>query len=278
MPQPSKIRYRPQPSSIPLAMADVLREAAELAVMPRFQRLSRADIDEKSPGELVTTADCEAERIIAAGLAAIKPGARVIGEEACARDASLLRGLGEGDVWMVDPIDGTNNYAAGRAPFALMAALISHGEIAAACILDPLSGSITCAELGGGAWIDGKRLVPRHARQSLSSCAGIISSFQRPTAMEPRIARLAARIGHVAPTQRCAGAEYPLVASGARDFALYWRTLVWDHAPGVLILNEAGGKAARLDGAPYRPADQNGAILLANSGATWDQIAAVLAA
>ena len=75
---------------------------------------------------------------------------------------------------------------------------------------------------------------------------------------------------------RCAGAEYPLVATGALDFAIYWRTLVWDHAPGVLIVQEAGGKAARLDGAPYRPAIRSGSILLAHAPDIWDQAAAIL--
>ena len=83
----------------------------------------------------------------------------------------------------------------------------------------------------------------------LNACTGIVSSFQRPRAMEAQVAGLTGLASQVLPSQRCAGAEYPLVASGVRDFALYWRTLVWDHAPGMLNLEEAGGTAARLDGA-----------------------------
>ena len=105
---------------------------------------------------------------------------------------------------------------------------------------------------------------------------GIVSSFSRPPAMEAGIASLAGRVAEAAPTRRCAGDEYPLVATGARHFALYWRTLVWDHAPGVLFLQEAGGRAARLDGRPYRIGDPGEGILLAQTPAIWDEVAAAI--
>ena len=257
-------------------MAEVLQGAAERVVMPRFRRLAETDIEEKSPGELVTTADREAEEMIANGLAAINSSARFVGEEACAREPSALRNLDKGEVWIVDPIDGTGNYASGRSPFALMAALVQDGETIAACILDPVGGILTLAERGSGAWINGQRLSARRAVKHLNSCTGIVSNFQRPRTMEAQVAGLTGLAAQVLPSQRCAGAEYPLVASGVRDFALYWRTLVWDHAPGVLILEEAGGKAARLDGTPYRPSDPNGAILLSHSPEIWAQVAAKL--
>jgi fructose-1,6-bisphosphatase/inositol monophosphatase family enzyme len=260
------------------AIAAVLREAAAEAVMPRFQRLAAAEIEEKSPGDLVTIADREAEAIIARGLATIRPDARFVGEEACARDPSLLRDLDKDAVWIVDPIDGTGNYAAGRRPFALMAALVEKGEIVASCILDPVEDRLAAAERGAGAWLDGVRIAHGARSPGLSALTGIVSSFARPSGAEPHVAALAERVAEVTPTRRCAGDEYPLVATGARHFALYWRTLVWDHAPGVLLLQEAGGVAARLDGTRYRPADPSGAILLAQTPEIWDEVAAVLTA
>ncbi|NQX93528.1 MAG: inositol monophosphatase [Erythrobacter sp.] len=257
-------------------MADVLREAAQRAVLPRYQSLAENDIEEKTPGDLVTIADREAETIIAKGLAGIRPNARFVGEEACARSPQLLKHLDEGEVWIVDPIDGTGNYASGSGPFAMMAALARHGELVAACILNPLTGEALRAERGAGAWRDGARLRPSVGAKSLSSLTGIISDFQRPTAMEQQVARVAQSAAHIAGTQRCAGAEYPLVASGEVGFALYWRTLVWDHAPGVLILEEAGGQVARLDGTRYRVTDQRAGLLLAHSPDVWDQAAAAL--
>ncbi|WP_052134822.1 inositol monophosphatase family protein [Sphingomonas sp. 37zxx] len=267
---------RPQDSSLPDAIGAVLREAAATVVMPRFQRLGADEIEEKSPGDLVTSADRDAEAVIARGLIAIRPDARVVGEEACARDPSLLDRLGDGAVWVIDPIDGTGNYAAGRAPFALMAVLIEGGEIVASCILDPVTDRLAAAERGAGAWINGVRLTPPTAMPMLDAMTGIVSSFARPAAIEQQITALARQVGEVAPTRRCAGDEYPLVATGARHFALYWRTLVWDHAPGVLLLREAGGVAARLDGRAYRVGDPSEAMLLAQTPAIWDAVAGAI--
>jgi fructose-1,6-bisphosphatase/inositol monophosphatase family enzyme len=261
-----------------MAMAGVLRHAAAEAVMPRFQHLVASEIEEKAPGDLVTIADREAERIIARGLAAIRPDARFIGEEACTSDPSLLDNIGSGAAWIVDPIDGTGNFAIGRRPFALMAALVEDGETIASCILDPVDNRLAAAELGGGAWLDGIRITAADSSPGLSALTGIVSGFQRPKEMEARIAAMATQVKEIIPTRRCAGDEYPLVATGATHFVLYWRTLVWDHAPGVLFLEEAGGKAARLDGRRYRPADMTDAILLAQTPQIWEEIAAAMTA
>ena len=265
-------------TSLPDAIASVLREAAAEAVMPRFRHLSKDDIEEKSPGDLVTVADREAEAIIARGLAAIRPDARFVGEEACAHDPLLLRDLDRGAVWIVDPIDGTGNYAAGRRPFALMAALVENGETIASCILDPVDDRLAAAERGAGAYIDWVKIAAHMGSPGLSALSGIISSFARPLPFQSRVVALAASVCDAAETRRCAGNEYPLVATGARHFALYWRTLVWDHAPGVLLVQEAGGMAARLSGAHYRPADPGGAILIARTAGIWDEVRAALGA
>lgn len=225
----------------------------------------------------MTVADREAEAIIASGLAAVRPDARFVGEEACAQDPSLLHRLDEGAVWIVDPIDGTGNFAVGREPFALMAALLEQGEIVASCIFDPVHDRLAAAELGAGAWLNGERIANLPGSPGLAQLSGIVSGFSQPAEMAPRVAALSDAVGEIVPTRRCAGDEYPLVASGARHFALYWRTLVWDHAAGVLFLTEAGGKAARLDGTPYRPADARGStMLLAHSPEIWSEVQAAL--
>ena len=270
------------PSPTPLAdrIGAVLRSAAAREVMPRFRHLRAGEVEEKAPGDLVTIADREAERVIAEGLAAIRPDARFVGEEACAREPERLNALDRGAAWIVDPIDGTGNYAAGREPFALMAALIEDGVTQAACILDPVADRLIVAERGRGTWREGVRVAADDAGAGAAvepaTLTGIVSDFSRPPAMAARVAVLAERIGAVVPTRRCAGYEYPLVAAGTRDFALYWRTLAWDHAPGVLLLEEAGGVAARIDGSPYRPADASAPILIARSPAVWATVAAIL--
>ncbi|MGQ7346831.1 inositol monophosphatase family protein, partial [Streptococcus suis] len=78
--------------------------------------------------------------------------------EAVAADPTILEGIDRGRVWIVDPIDGTNNYANGRTPFGIMIALAKDGEVEAGWILDPVEGRLVHATLGGGAFVDGERV------------------------------------------------------------------------------------------------------------------------
>jgi fructose-1,6-bisphosphatase/inositol monophosphatase family enzyme len=252
-------------ANILAGVGDILRHAAATAVMPRFAALGPADSEMKAPGEPVTIADREAEVLIASGLRSLLPRARVIGEEACAADPALLDGLADGAAWIVDPIDGTANFATGRAPFAMMVALLEQGETVGAWILDPLHDRLAVAELGSGAWIDGKRITTSPSASALPDMRGIVSSAFCPPEHQPAVDRLCRAVGRVTPTVRCAGHEYPLVATKMQDFLLYWRTLVWDHAPGALLLTEAGGVATYLDGSPYRPTQARTGLLLAHN-------------
>lgn len=263
-------------SFLPIAMGDVLREAATKTVLPRFQNLSRSQVAEKSPGDLVTVADREAEAIIAAGLARLRPSARIVGEEACADNPALLSENEKGEVWIIDPIDGTGNFASGRTPFAMMAALMVGAQIVASAIFDPLGDRLMLAERGSGAWINGMRVDPSAPGRLPSALNGIASDFQRPPAEEARLKALSNSGVRLHPTKRCAGHEYPLVATGECHFALYWRTLIWDHAPGILFLEEAGGKVAQLDGSPFRIDRSSQPLLLAHNEAIWENIASAL--
>ncbi len=246
----------------------LMAEAAERAILPRFRALAQHEVEEKSPGELVTIADREAEAILAAGLALLLPGSRVIGEEACAVDPRLLESLGEGTVWLVDPLDGTGNFAAGRPAFAVMVALLRDGALRAGWIFDPLSGQLARAELGGGAWIGARRLraSPQAPGTRLRGSMGRFMPEEMAATLTERLEAGAERL----PGLMSAGVEYPLIAAGERDFAFYWRTLAWDHAAGILFVNEAGGKAVRPDGSAYRPAEPGNGLLAAASPDRWD--------
>src|SRR4051812_25556952 len=246
----------------------LMTEAAERAILPRFRALAQNDIEEKSPGELVTIADREAEAMLTASLAPLLPGSRVIGEEACATDPRLLESLGEGTVWLVDPLDGTGNFAAGRPEFAVMVALLRDGVVQAGWMLNPLSGRLARAELGGGAWIGDERLKATDLEPG-RKLRGSMGRFM-PEEMQ---ADLAARLESGAdrlPGLMSAGVEYPMIGGGERDFAFYWRTLAWDHAAGVLFVNEAGGKATRPDGSAYQPTREGYGLLAAASQDRWE--------
>jgi fructose-1,6-bisphosphatase/inositol monophosphatase family enzyme len=246
----------------------LMAEAAERAILPRFRMLAKQDIEEKSPGELVTTADREAEAILTASLASLLPGSRVIGEEACSSDPRLLGTLGEGTVWLVDPLDGTGNFAAGRTDIAVMVALLKDGTTRAAWMLNPLSGQLARAELGSGAWIGDRRLqaAPQAPGMKLRGSIGRFMPDEMQSKLGDRLCSGAERLAGL----KSAGVEYPMIGAAERDFAFYWRTLAWDHAPGVLFVNEAGGRATRPDGSAYRPTLEGNGLLAAASPDRWE--------
>ncbi len=264
-------------------VAALLRAAARAEVMPRFRRLAPGDIRAKTgPLDLVTEADEAAERVIAAGLARRFPGCLVVGEEGTAADPSLLGRLAGSDLaFVVDPIDGTANFAAGVPLFGCMAAAFLRGEVVAAWIHDPLGDDTAIALRGEGAWIedrDGERLSELHvaAPAPLSRMVGCVSWGYMP---EPLKSRVTSRLPHLAAVvgYRCAAHEYRFVAGGHAHLLVYNRLMPWDHAPGWLIHREAGGHAARFDGSAYDPARHTtGGLILAPDRAGWEEARATL--
>lgn len=250
------------------AVGDLLREASETIILPRFKALSEGEIEEKTPGELVTVADREAETFIARGLAGLGLSAGVIGEEACSHDASLLEEIHENAVWLIDPIDGTGNFVAGHSPFAIMVALLVDGETVAAWILDPITDRLAMAERGGGAYIDGVRIRTVQDSDLTLRLSGIIGRFM-PSDVHAGVMKRAGTFFDLRPGLKCAGAEYPVIALEDRHFAFFWRTLPWDHASGALFLAEAGGMVSRPDGTPYSPGKKGNGLLIAHNPGIW---------
>jgi fructose-1,6-bisphosphatase/inositol monophosphatase family enzyme len=141
-------------------VAALIRETAEAVIVPRFRMLKQDEIREKKPGDFVTVADLDSERMLTERLLAWLPGSAVLGEEAAATDASRLALLaGEAPVWVIDPIDGTANFARGQEGFAVILALVERAELCAGWIYDPLGEAMVMAEAGGGAWSEGRRLA-----------------------------------------------------------------------------------------------------------------------
>ena len=262
-------------SAMPIeAVSALMRQVAADVVMPRFQMLAAHEVIEKGPGDLVTIADRESELRLGEGLAKILPEARIIGEEAVSADASLLDGLGKGLAWIIDPIDGTSNYAEGITPFAIMIALIDDGEVIGGWILDPVTGRLLHAARDEGAFLDGSRITARPTGAALPVAA--LATHYLPAEIRADFeARAPGRLENVA-VPRCAGEQYPRVILGQNDAALFWRALPWDHAPGSLILTEAGGRIARFDGAPYRLATPGFGLLATATPQLWDDVRAVL--
>jgi fructose-1,6-bisphosphatase/inositol monophosphatase family enzyme len=240
-----------------------IREVAAIEILPRFQKLAAAEMHEKQPGQLVTIADIEAERRLTPLLEEMMADSVVVGEEGVAGDPSRLASIGGPDpVWLVDPVDGTQNFAEGNPTFVTMVALIAGGRTAASWIYEPIADRMTMAEVGSGAYSEGVRL----------RSATAVPLPQMNGRMGSRTARkLRGKVGS-ALFQRCAGKEYLAVAGGAAHFALFRRLFPWDHAPGELLVREAGAFAQRLDRTAYVPAEIDATLLVAPDEPSWEEL------
>ncbi|HQS68429.1 MULTISPECIES: inositol monophosphatase family protein [unclassified Novosphingobium] len=227
-----------------------MRETAEKTLLKHYQRLGSDEVTNKAADDVVTIADTESEIMLAEGLAKILPDAAIVGEEAAHADPAIFERLSDQLCWIIDPLDGTNNYAVGKPPFGILLALAEKGESVAGWIYDPLSGRLCTAHRGQGAWINGERWLAQGSGED-KPIAAISLIFVDQS-------KRAAMMEHIAPhytlvdIPRCAAEQYPRIALGTNDVSLFEKTLAWDHAAGVLFLNEAGGKAARPDGKAYR--------------------------
>jgi fructose-1,6-bisphosphatase/inositol monophosphatase family enzyme len=260
--------------SLTKEVAALMRDVAERIVMPRHRTLAAHEVIEKSPGELVTCVDREAEARLRDGLDRLETVARIVGEEACAEDPALLEGIGSGTVWLVDPLDGTANFASGSGAFGIMVALVSDGEPIASWMLDPTTDRMCHAERGLGAWIDDR---PVRARPSgrLRPVAALATQFMMPTE-RARAHRAVERRFTLEPIPRCAAESYPRLVLGRNDVAVFQRILPWDHAAGVLFLSEAGGKATHWDGSVYRVGSGRAGLIAAPNARFWELAADVL--
>ncbi|MEO6386849.1 MAG: inositol monophosphatase family protein [Croceibacterium sp.] len=256
------------------AVHGLLREVTQTAILPYYQSLTQEQIIAKAADDVVTVADRLAEEMLAEGLAKIIPGLPVVGEEAAHADPSVLDRLAS-DCWIVDPIDGTRNFAAGKPPFGILIAMAAGGEAHTGWIYDCLTDRICIAHRGKGAFVNGEKITAKPTGET-PPVAAISLIFMDPAKRE-------AVRDNIAPHYRlvdvpyCAAEQYPRLALGVNDVSIFERTLAWDHAAGVLWLNEAGGKALRPDGSAYRldEPDRTG-LIGAASPALWDELAARL--
>jgi fructose-1,6-bisphosphatase/inositol monophosphatase family enzyme len=233
-----------------------IRAVAAQEILPRFGRLAAAEIMEKAPGDLVTVADRAAERALEARLTELLPGSVVVGEEAVSADRGVLDLLrGDAPVWIIDPIDGTENYAHGNARFTVLVALAVGTELVASWIYTPCLDRMAYAVKGRGAYLEGERLrvapPPDRARGLLD--LDVIGS--QPRYWEPANRAAVSRLSTHGVTMSYidgAGTAYLALASGKRTSAVLTWDFVWDHAAGLLVHAEAGGVTMCADGSPFQ--------------------------
>lgn len=176
-----------------------------------------------------------------------------------------------GAVWLVDPLDGTSNFVAGSHDYAVMVALVEAGRTVASWMWHPPAEVMAHAILGGGARLNDKLLSAAAPGRAAADLRGVLKRRFLP---EGLVARAAADLGILATASEgrtCAGLDYPDLVAGDVDFLAYWRTLPWDHAPGVLFAQQAGLRAQRPDGAAYQPGDDRVGLIVSHPS-VWDAV------
>jgi fructose-1,6-bisphosphatase/inositol monophosphatase family enzyme len=248
------------------AVAEVIVAVADAMIVPRFGRLTDGEVEAKSPGDLVTIADREAEAALSAILRRAYPSALIVGEEAAFSEPGLVAGLADADqAWLIDPVDGTNNFVAGSPDFGVLVAELRRGVTVRGWIWQPIAGRMFVAEVGGGVRLNGSPLAATGVpHEPVRAC------------VPGRLRRSPIDGYDLRPTMRCCAVDYPLLFSGEVDVLAYTRMRPWDHAAGVLMVTELGGLAALSGGTQWRPGLSGALLVASRTRSLWPDAAAAL--
>jgi myo-inositol-1(or 4)-monophosphatase len=227
-----------------------LREAAEDELLSRFKQV---DVEIKADGSLQTEADNAMQTRMQKELNALFPEHVMLGEEMDADLQHELLASAKQGLWVLDPLDGTSNFAIGIPYFCVSLALILRGEVQLALVYDPVRQELFEAQAGAGARLNGAPLGRRLPLTPLQHGIGLVDYKRLP-------AKLARRLVEAAPysSQRSFGSvalDFCWLAAGRVHVYLHGRHKLWDYAAGLTILHEAGGDSVTLEGVSRPPVD-----------------------
>lgn len=260
-----------------IAILNIVRRAARAEILPRFRNLRASDISQKTgPEDLVTEADTGAEAMIARGLSRMFPGALIVGEEAVSKDPKIAEKIAEAETaFTIDPVDGTWNFARGLTTFGTMLAMTRFGKPVWGLLYDPVMDDAISAAIDGPALLRRPRKPSLDVKVSgggtLGEINGYVPLYMIPEDKRGAIAATLPLFGRSG-SLRCSCHEYRTLAQGGVDFVLSAGLTPWDHAPGALIAERAGGHIAMLDGSAYNAATREGFLLAAANKDTWDRV------
>jgi fructose-1,6-bisphosphatase/inositol monophosphatase family enzyme len=242
----------------------IIRHVAATEVMPRFKNLQKSDIREKGPGDLVTVADEASERAFTKLLAEALPGSLVVGEEAVSKDIAVLDKLKDSQpVWVIDPIDGTYNFAHGNEKFGILISLVQSGVTQYGWAFDVCGNRMAAAQRGAGTFLNGTRLKVSCTATSLKQLAGRGGgSAKTPQSPFKELFN-----------QRCSLHDFMDFITGVADFITHTpKVTPWDHGAACLLAQEAGGYVAMNETEiPYDPTLYGPARLLVAPDRDWWQ-------
>lgn len=249
----------------PLAFITALAREAGVLLCERLDR--PREIAQKHLHDLVTDADRASEEVILRAITRAFPSASVLGEESGAH-----AGSGE-ERFIVDPLDGTTNYAHRYPLFCVSIAYERAGAIEAAAVYAPALDEMYAARRGGGTSCNGSRVFV--SAITAVDRAMVCTGFN--PASYARNGRYFAQLSNHAQAVRRDGSaalDLAFVAAGRYDAFWEWDLKAWDVAAGALLIEEAGGRASAIDGARL---DIAGGSILASNALVHDEMQHLLA-
>jgi 3'(2'), 5'-bisphosphate nucleotidase len=228
-----------------LELAAGLARRAAAAIMA--VRAAGFAIDRKADHSPVTEADRIAEALIVEGLREATPAIPVIAEEEV--EAGTAPALTGGCFWLVDPLDGTREFAAGREEFTVNVGLVADGRARLGVVAVPATGELFGGVVGAGAWKEDAAGLRRPIAARPPPEDGIVVLASRHHADDARLGpflagRRVARVGHIG-----SAVKFCRVADGAADlYPRFGRTMEWDTAAPQAVLEAAGGTVRLIEG------------------------------
>ena len=228
--------------------ADAASQIARLAGKIALDYFERAEVTWKSDDSMVTEADVAIQGWLEDEIARAFPGDGILGEEGLSRKP--LR-PGSRFVWVLDPVDGTNNFGRGIPGFAISVGVLRDGMPFAGAVYDPVASQLFTASAGYGAWLNGRRLRVEDAVLGPRSLFSIRAPFSGdvPRCVQQWLGRYRLRRFGSTALQLC------YVALGALAFVHDHRASLWDIAGAAVVVVEAGGVLTTEEGAPVFPID-----------------------
>jgi len=240
---------------------DIAREAGTL-IAGYFDRGVKFEL--KDQYDLVTVADRSSEKLIVERLSGLFPTHSILGEESGQHERSSEY------QWYVDPLDGTTNFAHGYPMFNVTLALARAGELICGVVYDPLHDEMFSAELGGGAYLNGKRI---HTSKSPALETALLStgfpSRKRHESVNVHFFHQVSMCTHGIRRGGSAAIDLSYVACGRLDGFWEFGLKPWDMAAGQLLIREAGGKVSDMHGGP---ASLTGPHVVGTNGLIHDEL------
>lgn len=215
---------------------------AKQEILSRFEKVT-AEL--KADGTLLTEADTEMQRLTKAFLAENWPEFTFLGEESPVEEQKAALNHSQG-CWILDPVDGTSNFASGIPFFSVSLALAVEGQMVLGMVYDPSRDELFSARIGQGAQLNDAELKASSVKESLKQCSAIVD-FKR---LSETLAQSMARKAPYS-SQRSFGSvalDWCWIAAGRGQVYCHGSQHLWDYAAGWVILNEAGGYSATLQG------------------------------